>query len=706
MATRPSKKAWRTWLKAFQWRSSRRVRIAIYALLTIFLFAVLVGTVLPVHYNLAIGQVSQTSIRAPIDAVDTHATDLARQAASALVPPRYDINPATEEQALATLDRLFNTTQVLNSESKLTKTARYLQLRKVAPRKLSSSALLQLLALRQGEFVAVSSDAIRIVQQILQNDFSSSDLKRANMIVDQQLVTLDIIEQSRLLIGQISLSVLQPNLIYNPVLTQQAKLAAQRNVPDVWINRGDMVVRRGQLITPAIMNQLKDLKLLKTEPDYGIYFGFMVFIAILVAATAAFIQIRKGKIAIDNVHLLLYATIMGLMAAMISLDKAGITIGLPVNSSYVIPLAAGSMMTVMFFGTSLAMLTSVFLAVVMSAAFGYDFSHFFVMLSGMIGATLTMVRVKHRRVFMHAGLLAALLNVITLTIMHFLLTSTGSGIRELADQIVFGVISGILSSVLTIGLLPFLETVFRITTHMGLLELGNPNHPLLRKLLIEAPGTYHHSLIVGNLAESAAEEVGADALLCRVGAYYHDVGKMKRPQFYIENQFAGENPHEKIAPNLSCMIVTAHVTDGIEMLRDYKIPEPIRDICAEHHGTTALWYFYNKALEMDKHHVPNIDQYRYPGPRPRSKEAAIVMVCDAVEAAVRSLNKPNPARIENMIRKLIKDRLQDGQFDECELTLADLERMVGAFMRTLQGVYHERIEYPKITNVVELKAKS
>ncbi len=706
MTARSSKQNWRTWLKSFNWNTSRRIRTIIYVLMTVFIFAVLVGTVLPVRYNMAVGQVSQSTIRAPIDAVDTRATALAKQAASAMVAPRYDINPATEEQALAALDRLFNTAQALQGDKKISSSQRYLQLRKVAPQKLSSSALMQILALKQGVFVTVSSDSIRIVQQILQNNFSSSDMSHAGMIVDQQLVSLDIDKASRMLIGQISQSVLQPNLVYNPVMTQEARLAAERSVPDVWINRGDIIVRRGQLITPAIMSQLQDLKLLKSEPDYGIYFGFLIFVAVLVTAAATFIQIRKGKVANNNVHLLLYATIVSLMAVLISIEKAGITAGLPTSSAYVIPLAAGSMMTVMFFGTSLAMLTSVFFAVLMSAAFGFDFPHFFVMLSGMVGATLTMVRVKHRRVFMHAGLVAALFNALTITIMHFLLTSSGSGIRELAYEVIFGVISGILSSVLTLGLLPFMETLFGIITHMGLLELGNPNHPLLRKLLLEAPGTYHHSLIVGNLAEAAAQEIGADPLLCRVGAYYHDVGKMKRPHFYIENQFAGENPHEKIAPNLSCMIVTAHVTDGIEMLRDYKIPEPIVDICAEHHGTTALWYFYNRALELDKHHVPNIDQYRYPGPRPHSKEAAIVMVCDAVEASVRSLNKPTPNRMEAMIRKIIKDRLQDGQFDECNITLSDLERMVSTFMRTLKGVHHERIEYPKITNVVELKAKS
>jgi putative nucleotidyltransferase with HDIG domain len=247
---------------------------------------------------------------------------------------------------------------------------------------------------------------------------------------------------------------------------------------------------------------------------------------------------------------------------------------------------------------------------------------------------------------------------------------------------------------LTTGLLPFFESAFGLLTPMRLLELANPNHPLLRKLLLEAPGTYHHSLIVGNLAEAAAEAVGADPLLCRVGAYYHDVGKTKRPAFFVENQMTKENPHDKIAPSLSHLIITSHVRDGLELQEQYRLPSSIRDICAQHHGTTVLWYFYNKALEQDKSGNVSIDSYRYPGPKPQSKEAAIVMLCDAVEAAVRSMARPTPQRIEAVIRKIIRDRLQDGQLDESQLTLRDLDKAAEAFMQTLNGIYHPRIEYP------------
>jgi len=687
-----------------QLRTNPRYRIIVYVLFTFALFFILVGSVLPQRYNLAVGQVSQAIITAPTDAVDIQATQSARSAAAALVPARYDINPAVGQQAVARLDTLFSQVQ-LSRGNRLGFGNHLQQRRTVFPPGFSASLIQSLLALPNSEFVVVSSDSIRITQQLLQSHISASDMAHSTMLIDQQLVDLDVSKKTRLVIGQIAHAVLRTNLIYDPVLTEQARLQAQRSVPDIWINRGDVVVRRGQLITPAILGQLQDLKLLKTVPDYGVYGAFFVLLTLLTGAMATFIQLRRARVARDNVYLLLYVVVITMIAVIIRLTKAGVDAGLPISISYALPIATGSMMISLFFGSSLAMLSSLLLALLTSSAFGFQFPHFFSALIGALGATMAMTRVQHRRVFMRAGFLAALLNVVAIATTHFLLASSATSWSDFAYQLLYGMVGGLLSAVLTIGLLPFLEATFGVITHMGLLELANPNHPLLRKLLLETPGTYHHSLIVGNLAESAAEVIGADPLICRVGAYYHDVGKMKRPLFFIENQIAGDNPHDKIAPNLSHLIVTSHVSDGMDMLREHNLPEPVRAICAEHHGTTILWYFYNKALEEDKHGAVDQDQFRYPGPKPQSKEAAIVMMCDAVEASVRSIGKPTPPRIEAMIRKIIKDRLQDGQLDQCDITLRDLDLMVEAFMRTLQGIYHERIEYPDPAKVAGSRAK-
>jgi len=234
-----------------------------------------------------------------------------------------------------------------------------------------------------------------------------------------------------------------------------------------------------------------------------------------------------------------------------------------------------------------------------------------------------------------------------------------------------------------------------LTTSSKLLELSNPNQPILRRLLMEAPGTYHHSIIVGNLAESAADAIGANSLLARVGAYYHDIGKIKRPYFFIENLINNnENPHDKLAPTLSTLILTAHIKDGLEFAKEYKLPKIITDIIAQHHGTSLISFFYHKAAENEKAENLNKADFSYEGPKPQSKEAAIVMLADSVEAGVRSLKNPTPGRMEAFVRKVIKDKLEEGQLEESDLTFRELDTIVQAFLRVLNGIFHSRIEYP------------
>ena len=269
-----------------------------------------------------------------------------------------------------------------------------------------------------------------------------------------------------------------------------------------------------------------------------------------------------------------------------------------------------------------------------------------------------------------------------------------------------GVLNGIISSIIAIGFLPYLESVFGITSAIKLLELSNPNHPLLKRLMMEAPGTYHHSIIVGNMAEAAADAIGADGLLARVGSNFHDIGKIKRPYFFVENQVGMENPHNKVSPSLSTLIITAHVKDGLELAKQYNLPDEITNFIAEHHGTDLVKYFYHRAVETsnENEHIEEED-YRYSGPRPQSKETAIVSLADAVEAAVRALPKPTPGKIEGLVRKIIKERLNSGQLDECELTFRDLDKIADAFVHVLAGIFHPRIEYPENITREEIEGK-
>ncbi|MBQ2994459.1 MAG: HDIG domain-containing protein [Peptococcaceae bacterium] len=262
----------------------------------------------------------------------------------------------------------------------------------------------------------------------------------------------------------------------------------------------------------------------------------------------------------------------------------------------------------------------------------------------------------------------------------------------------FGIFNGLISSIFTMGVLPYLETLFGITTSIRLLELANPNQPLLKRLMTEAPGTYHHCIMVGNLGEAAADAIGANGLEVRLGAYYHDIGKLKRPYFFAENQFSGANPHDNITPQLSTLIITSHVKDGLEMAREEKLPPILMDMIGQHHGDSTVSYFYYKAKSLDEN--AREQDFRYENPKPQTKEAAILMMADTVEAAVRSKKDATPGQIEGFIRTLIKGKLNDGQFDECELTFRDLDQIAVAFARVINGIYHKRVEYPPQANLI------
>ena len=257
-------------------------------------------------------------------------------------------------------------------------------------------------------------------------------------------------------------------------------------------------------------------------------------------------------------------------------------------------------------------------------------------------------------------------------------------------------LSSVISGVLAIGMLPFLESSFNITTNMSLLELANPNSPLLKRLLMEAPGTYHHSIMVANLAEVAAEEINANSVIVRVGAYYHDVGKIVRPLFFGENQMGKDNPHNRINPNLSASLIISHVKDGGELADEYKLPKVIKDVILEHHGTTLVKYFYFTAKKnSDNPDDVKEEDFRYEGPIPSSREAGIVMLADSVEAAVRSIKEPTIEKIEDMVNNIINDKLNSHQLDDCELTLKDIATIKKCFLKVLNGLYHKRVEYPK-----------
>ena len=312
-------------------------------------------------------------------------------------------------------------------------------------------------------------------------------------------------------------------------------------------------------------------------------------------------------------------------------------------------------------------------------------------LSGCVGV-YSVGKVRHRRQFYRAMLLIPITTALSVAATNNWTVNPISA--ELGYDVMLGALNGFLCPIIAIGLLPLFESMFNVTTDITLLELSDLNNPLLKELAVKAPGTYSSVLQVGMLAENAAEKVGANPLLCRVGAYYHDIGKIANSDYYIENQFGGPNPHDKLTPQMSALVIASHVKEGYELGLKYGLPEPVLDMIKQHHGTSLMESIYHKAIEEADGKPVEETSFRYPGPKPQTREAAIVMLSDLVEAVSRSLKDRTPNRLKGMINTIIQKRFMDGELDECELTLKDLHKIEESYLPILVGSYHGRIEYP------------
>ena len=381
------------------------------------------------------------------------------------------------------------------------------------------------------------------------------------------------------------------------------------------------------------------------------------------------------------------------MISMIFCSVIGIALVTSRLHPYLVPTAMAAILLAVLLQSRISVIINIAISMIVGITLGNHLGLILMsLLGGMVGICMVS-KPQQRNTLIFAGIAVSFVNIAVIT--GFELVSSGGWWQSFLTSL-WGVGSGMLASVLAIGTLPIWEHFFKIITPIKLVEISNPNQPLLKRLLMEAPGTYHHSIIVANLAESAADAIGANGLLARVGAYYHDVGKLKRPYFFRENQLARDNPHDKMNPTLSTHIITSHVKDGVELAKQYKVPEVIQRFIQEHHGTTPVIYFYHKAKSEAGGREVKLDDFRYQGPRPGTREIAIVMMADTVEAASRALPDPSPGKLEGLIRKLIKDKLEDGQLDECDLTLKDLDSIAKAFSGVMSGIYHQRVQYPEV----------
>ncbi len=414
--------------------------------------------------------------------------------------------------------------------------------------------------------------------------------------------------------------------------------------------------------------------------------GLLLFIGIIVVMLSVYIK----RYALDTGDYNSLA-IIGLITVVMVLIIEVVHVT-PELSSYLVPVASAGMLITILINSHLAIVGVLLLSIIVALINRFNFDLFFFALVGGVAGIYSSLDVRHRRDLVRAGLYISGANMVSISMLGLMRQKTFS---QLGENFLWGIGNGFLSVILTMGILPYLEELFSITTNIKLLELSDFNQPLLKRLMVDAPGTYHHSIIVGNLVENASELIGANSLLVRVGAYYHDIGKLKNPEYFAENQEGLLSKHDDLTPSMSSLILISHVKEGVDLARKYKLHRPIINIIEQHHGTSLIHYFYRKALKENKASKVGEEKYRYPGPKPRTKEAAIVMLADAVEATSRTVEEPSYERLKNMVDKVINDRFIDGQLNDCDITLVNMHRIAESFAHTLTGIYHTRVEYPK-----------
>ncbi len=498
---------------------------------------------------------------------------------------------------------------------------------------------------------------------------------------------------------------LRPNLTFNKNETEARKRKAAEEIKPVLfqIKKGEMIVREGERVSEEQIKKL--LALRDVGSDYSSLStatGLLLLTLLLTFTCHRFAKRNIRKYRPENRDLLfLVVTFIGQFV----LIKLAIFISTALESAfpyiestsyyYLLPFAVGAMLVRIVLNSEVALIYSVLSALLLGVLFGNSLAITIYALVGSLTGAHWLRHCKARATLYRAGMWVSLANVVAILAIYLI---AGQNFDvQLLYKLSFGLMGGFVCAVTINGTIPLVESAFKYTTDIKLLELANMNTPVLRELMVQAPGTYHHSVIVGNLVESAAEAINANPLLARVAAYYHDIGKIRKPLYFIENIGGLENKHDKLSPSMSALILMSHVKDGAELARENKLGEPLVDIIRQHHGTSLIKFFYDRAKSKSDPGVQQIDErdYRYPGPKPQTREAALIMLADAVEAASRTLADPTAARIQGMVQKIINNIFIDGQLDECELTLKDLHNIAKSFNRILAGIFHHRVDYPE-----------
>lgn len=695
-------------------------KILFFLMVGIILYGAMYSNVKPEKLDLKLFSIAEKTVRSPITIEDKESTERKRKETVDQVQDVYTLKKEYTQNRVDLISSIFQSVIEVNEgkmyesgdnkekEGKKTATdiepslnEKLHQLKGVLPenvtKEIPDSVFTAMLQSSKDELAIMKDLTLTAINNVMGMRIPADEVENAKKRVEEELKFTSLnkeLKNAAIVLGRFAII---QNEFYDSTATEELRQQAIESVEPVKILQGQILVEEGQLISHDVYRQLELVGILDNENSFLPFIGLGLIIVVMLAViyyyfneTETIIEKKQSNVLLFHIVFVLSIVLMKTISLLQEFDYSGII--------YIFPAAMGTMLVKLLIDEKSAVLLAIILSICGSIMFNGGISGTFhisigiyILCSGIAGILFLSTQHRRTRIF-QAGLFVATVNLVVQLALIFLRNGQYSGL-EYGFIIAIAVTSGIASAVLTIGILPFLEASFGILSTMRLIELSNPNHPLLRKLLTEAPGTYHHSVMVANLAETACEAIGADGLLARVGCYYHDIGKTKRPHFFIENQMNIENPHDRLKPITSRDIILAHVVDGVKLLEKHRMPKEIIDVAEQHHGTSLLKYFYYKVKENGEE--VDEEDFRYPGPKAQTKEMAIIGIADSVEAAVRSMPNPTSEKIENLVNKIISDRLQDGQFDECDITLQELKIVSHSLCDTLKGTFHSRIEYPE-----------
>ena len=695
---------------------SRRelVRILAAAASLIAVMTVTLGLDLSPGLDVKVGSLAPADIRAPraITFTNEVLTAQARKAAADLVPPQYDfttgraITIANEQltaftRRVALLDTAFSPDTSAEERQGILDT--------VVPT-ISDEGATVLQTLPPERWVSIRAEAARVLDLVERTELRDTEVAQARAGLSGQMAG-DLTDSERALAADLVGPLLVPNSSFSEDRTNQEKDKQAAAVSPVVesIAQGEVLVFNGTKVTAEILARIQALGLDERKLDFASVGGWLLLAGLLVSLLIAWLRVfRPAYWHRNNVVLLLWLLIaFATFALQLTQGRAALP--------FILPVAAIGVLVTVLLDAETAILVTAAVAVVAGAVNGPSLELGTYVLLGGVAGVLAIRRGDKLQAFLQAGAAIFVVQAVVVTAFSLLGERDLTGVLQLIGA---AAASAGGASVAAVGSFAVLGNVFGILTVFQLLELANPSQPLLRRLLVETPGTYHHSLMVGNLAERAAEAIGADPLITRVAAYYHDVGKLANPIAFIENQSGGENVHDMLSPDDSATILKQHVADGIDVAYQARLPKTLIAFIPQHHGTAVMGYFLGKAREEAAAPLGGIEteegrkateavdvrRYRHAGPKPQSREAALLMLADGVEASVRSLSSRDEASIRAMVGRIIADRLADGQFDECDLTLRDINLAQEAFVQQLLGMYHQRVAYPS-SKVVEIESR-